>query len=52
LSQLIGEERDGVRQTGRIVYIVDDEQIIAQTLAMILSHAGFRTTAFKIRFWL
>lgn len=32
--------------TNRIVFVVDDEAVIAQTLAMILNQAGFQATAF------
>jgi DNA-binding NtrC family response regulator len=34
-------------QGGEIVYIVDDESVIAETLAMILTKAGFKTIAFE-----
>jgi DNA-binding NtrC family response regulator len=33
-------------QNGRVVFVVDDETIIAKTLAMILSNAGFKAVAF------
>ena len=32
--------------TDRVVFVVDDEVIIAQTLAIILNQAGFKATAF------
>ncbi len=32
--------------TNRVVFVVDDEAVIAQTLAMILNRAGFHATAF------
>ncbi len=32
--------------TERVVFVVDDEVVIAQTLATILSQAGFRASAF------
>jgi DNA-binding NtrC family response regulator len=32
--------------TNRVVFVVDDEVVIAQTLAMILNHAGFQASAF------
>jgi CheY-like chemotaxis protein len=35
-----------VPQTNRIVFVVDDETVIAQTLAVILNQAGFQATAF------
>ena len=33
-------------QTERVVFIVDDEQVIAKTLAMILNQSGFSATPF------
>jgi DNA-binding NtrC family response regulator len=35
-----------VPETNRVVFVVDDEVVIAQTLAMILNHAGFQASAF------
>jgi CheY-like chemotaxis protein len=35
-----------VAETNRVVFVVDDEAVIAQTLAMILNQAGFQATAF------
>ena len=32
--------------TNRVVFVVDDEAVIAQTLAVILNQAGFQATAF------
>jgi FixJ family two-component response regulator len=32
--------------TDRVVFVVDDEVVIAQTLAIILNQAGFKATAF------
>lgn len=32
--------------TNRVVFVVDDEFVIAQTLAMILNQAGFQASAF------
>lgn len=32
--------------TNRVVFVVDDEAVIAQTLAMILNQAGFHASAF------
>ncbi len=32
--------------TKRVVFVVDDEVVISQTLATILSNAGFQATAF------
>ena len=32
--------------TNRVVFVVDDEAVIAETLAIILSQAGFQATAF------
>lgn len=32
--------------TNRVVFVVDDEAVIAQTLAVILNRAGFQATAF------
>ena len=32
--------------TNRVVFVVDDEAVIAQTLAIILNQAGFHATAF------
>jgi DNA-binding NtrC family response regulator len=36
-----------VQTKGHIVYVVDDERVIAQSLAMILTQAGFEATAFE-----
>ena len=33
-------------ETNRVVFVVDDEPVIAQTLAIILNQAGFEATAF------
>ena len=33
-------------KTGQIIFVVDDEAIIAQSLAAILNNAGFQATAF------
>jgi DNA-binding response OmpR family regulator len=33
-------------QTSRVVFVVDDETVIAQTLAVILNQAGFQAVAF------
>jgi DNA-binding NtrC family response regulator len=35
-----------VPDTNRVVFVVDDEAVIAQTLATILSQAGFQASAF------
>jgi len=35
-----------VPDTNRVVFVVDDEVVIAQTLVIILSQAGFRASAF------
>jgi DNA-binding NtrC family response regulator len=35
-----------VPDTKRVVFVVDDEALIAQTLAMILNRAGFQASAF------
>ncbi|WP_260739493.1 response regulator [Tunturiibacter lichenicola] len=32
--------------TNRLVFVVDDEVVIAHTLAVILNHAGFKASAF------
>ena len=32
--------------TNRVVFVVDDEGVIAQTLAIILNQVGFQATAF------
>jgi CheY-like chemotaxis protein len=37
---------DWVPDTNRIVFVVDDEAVIAQTLAIILNQAGFQASAF------
>src|SRR5580658_3656590 len=37
---------DHMPVTERIVFVVDDEAVIAQTLATILNNAGFRASAF------
>jgi CheY-like chemotaxis protein len=37
---------DQVPDTNRVVFVVDDEVVIAQTLAIILNQAGFQATAF------
>jgi DNA-binding response OmpR family regulator len=36
-----------MRPNGKIVYVVDDERVIAQTVAMILTKAGYTATAFE-----
>jgi DNA-binding NtrC family response regulator len=36
-----------VLQTKRVVFVVDDEPVIAKTLAIILDHAGFDAFAFE-----
>lgn len=33
-------------ETNRVVFVVDDEPVIAQTLAIILNQAGFQASAF------
>lgn len=33
-------------KTGQVIFVVDDEAIIAQSLAAILNNAGFQATAF------
>jgi DNA-binding NtrC family response regulator len=35
-----------VQDTNRVVFVVDDEAVIAQTLATILNQAGFQASAF------
>jgi DNA-binding response OmpR family regulator len=35
-----------VPQANRVVFVVDDETVIAQTLAVILNQAGFKAIAF------
>jgi DNA-binding NtrC family response regulator len=35
-----------VPDTNRVVFVVDDEAVIAQTLAVILNQAGFQASAF------
>jgi CheY-like chemotaxis protein len=35
-----------LQDTGRVVFVVDDEVVIAQTLAIILNRAGFKVVAF------
>jgi FixJ family two-component response regulator len=35
-----------VPDTNRAVFVVDDEAVIAQTLAVILKHAGLQAIAF------
>ncbi len=35
-----------MEQSGRLVYVVDDRTIIAETLATVLNQAGFRAMAF------
>jgi DNA-binding NtrC family response regulator len=35
-----------VPDTNRVVFVVDDEVVIAQTLAIILNQAGFQASAF------
>jgi DNA-binding NtrC family response regulator len=35
-----------VPDTNHVVFVVDDESVIAQTLATILNRAGFQATAF------
>jgi PleD family two-component response regulator len=37
---------DQVPDTNRVVFVVDDEAVIAQTLATILNQAGFQASAF------
>jgi DNA-binding NtrC family response regulator len=37
---------DQVTETNRVVFVVDDEVVIAQTLAIILRQAGFEASAF------
>jgi DNA-binding NtrC family response regulator len=37
---------DQVPDTNRVVFVVDDETVIAQTFAIILNHAGFQAIAF------
>jgi DNA-binding NtrC family response regulator len=37
---------DRVPETNRVVFVVDDEAVIAQTLAIILNQAGFQAIAF------
>jgi len=39
-------ERSEQMQQRRVVFVVDDEFIIAQTLATILNHSGFEAIAF------
>jgi DNA-binding NtrC family response regulator len=39
-------QRDQVPDTNRVVFVVDDEAVIAQTLAIILNQAGFQASAF------
>jgi len=36
-----------VPDTNRVVFVVDDEFVIAQTLAVILNQAGFKASAFN-----
>jgi CheY-like chemotaxis protein len=36
-----------VQEANRVVFVVDDEAVIAQTLAIILNQAGFTATAFE-----
>jgi DNA-binding response OmpR family regulator len=38
-----------VANSDRVVFVVDDEPVIAQTLAIILTQAGFKATAFDHR---
>jgi DNA-binding response OmpR family regulator len=40
------EMKGPVPDMKRVVFIVDDEAVIAQTLAVILNQAGFQATAF------
>jgi FixJ family two-component response regulator len=35
-----------VPETNRVVFVVDDEAVIAETLAIILNQAGFQAIAF------
>ncbi len=35
-----------MKDTGRVVFVVDDETVIAHTLSVILNQAGFKATAF------
>ena len=35
-----------MQDTNRVVFVVDDEPVIAQTLAIILTQAGFQARAF------
>jgi len=37
---------DQVPDTNRVVFVVDDEAVIAETLAIILNQAGFQASAF------
>jgi DNA-binding response OmpR family regulator len=37
----------GAQPNGHIVYIVDDERVIAETLSMILGQAGYTSIAFE-----
>jgi FixJ family two-component response regulator len=37
---------DQVSDTNRVVFVVDDEVVIAETLAIILNRAGFQARAF------
>jgi DNA-binding response OmpR family regulator len=36
-----------MQRSEQVVYVVDDEKVIAETLAMILKRAGFLVTAFE-----
>jgi DNA-binding NtrC family response regulator len=42
----LSEEGDVVPNAERVVFVVDDEPVIAQTLAIILRQAGFDAIAF------
>jgi FixJ family two-component response regulator len=37
-----------VPDTNRVIFVVDDEPVIAKTLAVILNQAGFQAHAFEI----
>jgi DNA-binding NtrC family response regulator len=45
-SILEHEMKGPVPDMKRVVFVVDDEAVIAQTLAVILNQAGFQATAF------
>jgi FixJ family two-component response regulator len=45
--RILGREQGGrVQDAKRVVFVVDDEVVIAQTLSIILNQAGFQATAF------